>query len=171
MIVIKKRLIFWLFKAYIKKWGKAIFLSFLLGLIIFFLLKSSFPYIIAAFTGVSKETIGVVGAYTLDSLPQSILDDISHGLTKVNPDGTISPDLATSWDIKNGGKLYVFHLRNGVHFNDGTLLTSKEISFSFSNVSVSRPNEDTIAYSLKDPYAPFLVTVSRPIFKSDLVGI
>lgn len=171
MIVIKKRLIFWLLKAYIKKWGKALFLSFLLGLIIFFLLKSSFPYIIAAFTGVSKQTIGVLGAYTLDNLPSSILQDISQGLTKVNANGTIAPGVALSWDIKNNGKLYLFHLKKNLRFSDGTPLTCKDISLNFSGASKICVDNNTLAYTLTDVYSPFLVSVSRPIFKSGLVGI
>ena len=32
----------------------------------------------------------------------------------------IEPDLATSWDVLDGGRTYVFHLQEGVKFHDGT---------------------------------------------------
>ncbi len=171
MIVIKRRLIFWLLRAYLKKWGKYIIVSFLVGLAGFFILKSSFPYIIAAFTGVSKETVGVVGAYNLEDLPPSIIHEVSKGLTQIDADGTVKPDLATSWEVQDNGKVYVFHLKKGLTFSDGTPFTSKEITTSFANVNVERPTADTIIYKLQDSYAPFLVTVSRPIFNNGYVGI
>jgi ABC-type transport system substrate-binding protein len=37
------------------------------------------------------------------------------------------------------GKEYIFHLRKGVYFSDGTLVTSPQISVPFSDVSVKRP--------------------------------
>lgn len=171
MIVIKRRLIFWLLKAYVKKWGKYIVLSFIVGLVGFFILKSSFPYIIAAFTGLSKETVGVVGAYTVEDLPPSVIHEVSRGLTQVDETGAVKPDLATSWEIKDNGKKYIFHLKKGLFFSDGTPFTAKNITTSFANVSVERPSQDTIVYKLKDSYAPFLVTVSRPIFTNGFVGI
>lgn len=171
MIVVKKRLIFWLFKAYIKKWGKILFICFLLGLSIFVVLKFSFPYIIAAFTGVSKETDGAVGVYTLSNLPPFVVKDVSRGLTKIGADGTVKPDIASSWDIKDSGKTYVFHLKTGITFVDGTPLTASDISYSFSDVQIDRPDSTTITFHLKESYSPFLVTVSRPIFKKGYVGV
>jgi len=171
MIVIKRRLIFWLARAYLKRWGRILFICFLCGLGIFFLLKSSFPYIIAAFTGVSKETDGIAGIYTLNTLPNTVVKDISKGLTKIDDTGVPKPDIASSWDIKDSGKTYVFHLKKGLYFVDGTLLTSKEIQFSFADVKTERPDNSTIVFRLKDSYSPFLTTVSRPIFKEGYVGI
>jgi nickel transport system substrate-binding protein len=40
-------------------------------------------------------------------------------LVKVNPDGTIGPHLAESWDISPDGRVYTFHLRKDVTFHDG----------------------------------------------------
>lgn len=171
MIVIKRRLIFWLFKAYLKKWGKIIVVCFLLGLVGFFLLKSSLPYVIAAITGVSKESVGIVGAYTLDTLPKDVVSDISEGLTTIAPDGSVKPDVAQSWTISKDGKKYIFYLNKNVLFSDGTPVTSKKITYSFSDVSVDRPNDYTIVFTLKEPYSPFLTSVSRPIFKEGYVGI
>lgn len=171
MIIIKRRLLFWLLRAYLKKWGKFIILSFIIGLAGFFILKSSFPYIIAAFTGLSKESVGVVGAYTLEDLPPSIIHEVSRGLTQIDEEGTIKPDLATSWEVKENGKIYVFHLQKGKFFTDGTPFTSKEITTAFANVKVERPSVDTIVYVLNESYSPFLVTVSRPIFRNGYIGI
>lgn len=170
-MALNRRLVFWLVRAYIQKWGKAIFAFFILGLIIFFLLQTVVISFITKITSENKQVIGVVGSYTVDTLPLSITSAISPGLTRVDPDGTIHPDIASSWQIKDKGKTYSFTLRKNLKFSDGTALTSKEILFSFANVTVTRPSADTIVYHLKDSYAPFLVTVSRPIFKDGFIGL
>ncbi len=170
-MAVNRRLIFWLIKAYVKKWRKTIAVFFVLGLAFFFLLNFFVSTLIAKIPLIEKETIGVVGAYTVDTLPDFVLKEISRGLTKVSDNGVVSPDLASSWEIKNSGKEYVFHLRKGVKFADGTELSSKEIQFSFSDVIIKRPNDLTITFDLREPYSPFLVTMSRPVFRKGLIGI
>lgn len=170
-MVVKRRLLFWLIKAYIQKWGKAIIAFFLLGLVIFFFLQAFLIAFITKITSENKQIIGTVGTYTVDSLPQSILQLVSQGLTSVGPNGIIHPALATSWKIMDSGKTYEFSLKKGIKFSDGTPFTSKEIPVSFSNVTTSRPNAYTIVFHLKEPYAPFLVTMSHPIFRGEFIGI
>ncbi|MGH7202994.1 MAG: ABC transporter substrate-binding protein [Candidatus Levyibacteriota bacterium] len=171
MVVVRKRLIFWLIKAYIKKSGKTMILSFLLGLIIFFAVLFSSKYFIHLIPFSKKQTIGIVGAYTQDNLPANILNKLSEGLTTVSLNGTIQPGLAATWNITSDGKTYTFHLKPNQHFNNGTLVTSQTINYNFSDVSEERPDTNTIVFKLKNAYAPFLVTVSRPIFEQGLVGV
>jgi peptide/nickel transport system substrate-binding protein len=171
MIVLRKRLIFWLMKAYFKKWGKTIFIFFGIGLVVFFLLSLVLPYFITLLPFSQKETIGIVGTYTADSLPQEILSKISKGLTKTREDGTIEPDIAEKWKIAPSGKAYAFYLRKNIYFSDGTNLTSKDINYNFADVSILRPDKYTIVFNLKDNYSPFLTTVSRRIFKSGYIGV
>ena len=172
MIFLKRRrLATWLIKAYLKKWRKTIVVSFGLGLIVFFILKFGVNYFIPLMPFTQQKTVGVMGAYSIDDLPTSILSKVSRGLTYTAEDDTVKPDLATSWEIKNNGKTYVFHLRRNINFSDGTKLTSDQIKYNFLNVSVERPDQYTIIFNLKSSYSPFLVTVSRPIFKNGFVGI
>lgn len=171
MAVIRKRLIFWLIKAYIKKSGKTILLSFLLGLLIFFIITVSSKYLSKIIPVYKKSSIGVVGAYTQDNLPSIITNKFSRGLTKINPDGSIEPDLASKWEIKDNGKTYLFYLKQNEYFSDGKLVTSDNIAYNFSNVSVERPEKFKIVYKLKDPYAPFLITVSRGVFEKGFIGV
>lgn len=169
MLVINKRLFFWLIKAYIKKWGRILALSFLGGLIGFFFLiffSSQFVHLFP-----QKERVGMVGAYSLDKLPDRITQKISRGLTKLSPSGEIKPDLAESWQVKSGGKTYVFKLKRGIRFDNGTEVTSRTLSYVFKDVTIEKPDKYTIIFHLQDEYAPFLITVSRPIFPRGLQGL
>jgi len=171
MIVFRRRLIFWLIKAYIKKWGRVILLSFGLGLVIFFaFLRVSGP-LFHLLQIHKRPVIGLTGLYTVQNLPPPVSAKLSKGLTKIDERGEVKPDLATSWNISDNGKTYTFFLKKDVFFNDDTQLTSDSVTYSFADVKVERPNRYTITYKLKDEYAPFLITVSRPLLKKGLVGI
>ncbi len=171
MIIIRRRLIFWLVKAYIKRWRNSILSFFGIGLLVFFI----FNFVLGSFLGKlsfsQNESIGIVGAYTIDDLPSEILYKISRGLTSVAPDGTVTPDIAYKWVRGNNGKTYVFYLKDNIYFSDGENLTSDLVHYGFEDVSTLRPNKYTIVFTLKTNYAPFLLTVSRPIFKKGFVGI
>lgn len=166
-----KRLVFWLIKAYIKRWGRIFLISFLIGLGIFFILKQFLFTTITSIASQDKKTIGVVGAYTVNSLPDSILYQLSEGLTAVGNNGIAKPGIASSWKIKDDGKTYQFTLKKGLHFTDGTPLTSQEVNVSYSDVTVDRPDAYTIVFHLKESYAPFLLTVSKPIFRKNFIGV
>ncbi|HWY78841.1 MAG TPA: ABC transporter substrate-binding protein [Candidatus Sulfotelmatobacter sp.] len=171
MAVIRKRLIFWLIKAYIKKSGKTIFFSFLFGLFVFFAMLFVEKYYSHIIPFTRTETIGLAGAYTVDSLPIEITNKMSYGLTTIAPDGTIQPGLASSWDVLDNGKTYRFHLKQNLHFYDGQEVNAITVNYNFSDVSQSSPDKFTIVYKLKDAYAPFLVTVSKPIFDRGFSGV
>ena len=171
MIVLRRRLLFWLIKAYLKRWGRNIFIYFGVGLFIFLLLNKVLSYSVTRLQFTEKETIGIVGSYTIDSLPQEILSKISKGLTKTEIGGAVKPDIAEKWKIAPNGKGYAFYLRKNIYFSDGTNLTAENVSYDFTNVSVTRPDKYTIVFNLEDNYSPFLTTVSRPIFKRGYVGV
>lgn len=45
---------------------------------------------------------------------------IYNTLLSISPDGSIGPELAERWEVLDGGKRLVLHLRKGVMFHDGT---------------------------------------------------
>jgi len=170
MVIIRRRLIFWLIKAYIKKSGKTIIFSFFLGLAIFFALLFGSGYLARMVPVAKKTAIGIVGAYTQDNLPPTILSKLSRGLTSVQPDGSIKPDLAAGWKETNSGKTYSFYLKPNMYFYDGQEVTSKDLSYNFSDVTIEKPDKYTIVFHLKDAYSPFPVTIAKPIFKTGFIG-
>lgn len=171
MLFLRKRLLIWLVRAYLRKWGKTIAIFFITGLFLFSLFLRFSDFIVARIPLWHKESIGMVGAYTLSTLPQPILSEMSRGLTAVDARGMVTPDVASAWEIKDEGKTYVFTLKPKQTFNDGTELNAHTIDLHFANVVTERPDEKTILFRLKDSYSPFLVSASRPIFRKGFVGL
>jgi len=56
------------------------------------------------------------------------------GLTQFDPDGLLEPALADRWTASPDGRRYVFHLRAGVKFHNGTPLTAAAVRASFLRV-------------------------------------
>ncbi|MEK7551005.1 MAG: ABC transporter substrate-binding protein [Patescibacteria group bacterium] len=172
MIFLKrKRLVFWLLKAYLKRWRKTILISFVIGLLGFFLLRYGVNYFIPLLPFVTEEKIGIEGAYALEDLPPTILSKVSVGLTKLDKNYNVVPAAAKRWEVRDNGKTYIFYLDDNYRFSDKTKLTSELIKYDFTDAVTQTPNKNTIIFKLKDSYSPFLVTVTRPIFKNGFVGI
>lgn len=62
----------------------------------------------------------------LDRVPLWTFDGLVDFTGDLKPVG----DLATSWDVSNGGKTYVFHLRKGVTWQDGKPFTADDVVFT-----------------------------------------
>lgn len=170
-MVFRKRLIYWLLKEYIRKWGKTFLFFFLIGLLVFFTLRVLFSFYKPTLPQIKKESIGLVGAYTTGNLPPVIMQDAGRGLTKIAANGTIQPDLASKWQIKDNGKTYIFTLKKNEYFTNGKNLTSDLINYNFSDAKIEKPNKYTIIFHLKDVYTPFLTTVARPILLNGTIGV
>ncbi|CAN7375200.1 ABC transporter substrate-binding protein [Phenylobacterium sp. LjRoot225] len=56
--------------------------------------------------------------------------NVFEGLVRQDRDGAIKPLLATWWEISPDGLTYVFHLRSGVRFQDGTPFDAGVVKFS-----------------------------------------
>ncbi|MFZ0520527.1 MAG: ABC transporter substrate-binding protein [Candidatus Acidiferrales bacterium] len=90
----------------------------------------------------------------------------------------VVPDLAESWDTPDP-VTYVFHLRPGVKFHDGRLLTSADVKYTFDSIlsgaiktpkrgsfklvtSVEAPDDFTVVFHLSEPYASLLWNLTAP---------
>jgi len=45
-----------------------------------------------------------------------------------------TPDLATSWDVSADGKVWTFHLREGVTWQDGVAFTARDVAFTYNYI-------------------------------------
>ncbi|HLZ65797.1 MAG TPA: peptide ABC transporter substrate-binding protein [Aliidongia sp.] len=59
-----------------------------------------------------------------------VTSDLFEGLTVYGPDASIRPGVAERWDVAPDGKTYVFHLRPGLAWSDGTALTAGDFVYS-----------------------------------------
>jgi peptide/nickel transport system substrate-binding protein len=50
------------------------------------------------------------------------------------PDFEVVPELAKSWEVLDGGRTYVFHLREGVSFHDGTDFDAHAAKWNFDRI-------------------------------------
>ncbi len=64
------------------------------------------------------------------AIDEVVYANIFEGLTRFGPDGSVRPALAESWDVDAEGKVYTFHLHDGVTFHDGTTMDAEDVKFS-----------------------------------------
>ncbi len=61
-------------------------------------------------------------------------EHLYESLTGYNEKNQIVPMLAQKWEISNGGKTYVFHLRPNVKFHNGQTMTAEDVKYSIDRV-------------------------------------
>lgn len=104
---------------------------------------------------------------------------VCNGLLQKDPQSNLIPDLAESWENPDD-KTYIFHLRQGVKFHDGTEFTAEDVKYTFETILDPEMNSPK-AYALEkietleslDPYtlkivltetfAPFLIEMTLPL--------
>jgi len=61
---------------------------------------------------------------------RSILFNVFEGLVKPDTEGGLEMAVAQSYTVEQGGLVYVFTLRPGLKFHDGTEVTAEDVKFS-----------------------------------------
>jgi peptide/nickel transport system substrate-binding protein len=77
------------------------------------------------------------------------------------------PDLAESWSVSDDGRVLSFRLRSGLHFSNGTSLTSQDVAWSLRRVVAPA----TAAPVAEEFLAPQLVSVETPDALSVIVRL
>ncbi len=89
-----------------------------------------------------------------------------------HPQGAAATGLADHWAVSDGGKVWTFHIRSGVKWQDGVPLTAKDVAFTYNYViknqlsnytlytnfitSVTAPNDNTVVFTCSRPKANML---------------
>lgn len=99
---------------------------------------------------------------------------IFSGLMKFDGRGLPQPDLADSWGESADGMTYNFSIRTNAKWHDGQPVTSDDVIFTievikssgslfpqdikdlWSQIEVKRLNDQTLQFTLPEPFAPFL---------------
>ena len=117
--------------------------------------------------------------FNIDTHSENVVELLFNGLVRVNESLEIVPDLAESFEMLDA-LTYVFRLRKGIRFHDGSLLSAKDVVFTFQYLvdeknaspyrlafrymkSVEEVDEHTVKVTLRQPYAFFLTAARRPI--------
>lgn len=114
--------------------------------------------------------IGVVGEYSPTTLPLFIQKQLSLGLTQVGENGLPGRGLASSWEIQDFGKTYVFTLRDDYVWHGADLVKAKDVNYNIKNVTFTPLGDTTLKATLGDSYSPFLTLVAKPIVTVGLRG-
>ncbi len=111
------------------------------------------------------------------AIDQVLYSNVFEGLTRFGPDGTVNAGLAESWDISEDGTTYVFKLRTGVKFHDGTDFEATDVVFSLDRAraedstnaqkalfdgieSVEAVDANTVKITLNAPQGNFLFNMA-----------
>ena len=76
------------------------------------------------------------------------------------------PSLATSWEVSDDSRKYVFHLRHSVKWHDGKPFTSDDVAYSIQTLRQVHPRAKTTFANVTniatpDPYT-VVITLSKP---------
>lgn len=97
---------------------------------------------------------------------------VYSGLMRATEDGTLVPDLASDYSISEDGLIYTFTIKENAVFHDGTPVTPEDVMYtvaltqdpviksprraSWDGVITQKIDDQTVAFVLPQPYAPFL---------------
>jgi ABC-type transport system substrate-binding protein len=102
-----------------------------------------------------------------------VVGNLFNSLLTIDADLNYVPELAESWDVLEDGKVYVFHLRQGVKFHDGTDFDAEVVRWNFQRIvdpeekaidigfysiveAVDVLDAHTVRFTLKHPSATLL---------------
>jgi peptide/nickel transport system substrate-binding protein len=122
-----------------------------------------------------------------NDVDQGLCRLVFSGLTRFNSRGEVEPDLAKNWEISLDGLTYVFHLRPGVRWHDGTPFTADDVLLTvdllqdpdypgppdigalWRTVRVEKEDDYTVRFILSEPFAPFLQYTTVGILPAHLL--
>lgn len=67
-------------------------------------------------------------------IPLNIFDRLVEAKTTLPGKSELVPGLAEKWDVSADGRVYTFHLRQGVKFHNGEELTADDVLFTFDRM-------------------------------------
>jgi len=111
------------------------------------------------------------------AVDRQVYNNIYSKLVDIDAKFGIVPQLAESWEVKGGGLVYVFKLRKGVKFHDGTDFNAEIVKWNFDRMrdpalasprrSEIAPVKDvkvvdpyTVEITLSASYSPFLTVLT-----------
>ena len=69
-----------------------------------------------------------------DNLSSDVIIHLFSGLLEYTPEMDVLPDVAKNWEILEGGRRYIFYLREDTHWSDGTPVTAEDFVYAWRRV-------------------------------------
>jgi len=108
-----------------------------------------------------------------------LLSNIYSSFLRYDEKANVVPHIAKSWEISPDGLVYTFKLRDDVYFHNGRKLNAADIKYNFERIidpataspradrfnlvkEIATPDEYTVIFKLKAPFAPFLGNLADP---------
>jgi len=101
---------------------------------------------------------------------------IYSGLFQFNNQQKLLPDLASDYNISGDGKIYDINLRKDVKWSDGEAFNADDVIYTFESIAdpevgspllaafqsvqVEKIGDYSVRFTLKDPFAPFLSSLT-----------
>jgi MarR-like DNA-binding transcriptional regulator SgrR of sgrS sRNA len=97
------------------------------------------------------------------------IDQLFSGLVEQSPEMGVMPNVAHSWEVLEGGRKYIFHLRDDVHWSDGASVTARDFEYAWKRVlaPASAPYLSIILYDVQGARAYHEGEVADP----DQIGV
>jgi oligopeptide transport system substrate-binding protein len=86
---------------------------------------------------------------TGDIYSSAVIDQLFSGLLELTPEMDVVPEVARTWEMLEGGRQYVFHLRDDVRWSDGTPVTAGDFEYAWKRVLDPATGSD-VAHLLYD---------------------
>lgn len=113
------------------------------------------------------------------AIGQVTWQNIFEGLTTIDRDGAVKPQLAESWEISSDGLIYTFKLRDGVRFHDGEAFDSAVAKYAIDRArgetsvnpqkryfqsieKIETPDPRTLVLTLREPTGSLLYWLAWP---------
>lgn len=119
-----------------------------------------------------SQIIGIDGLYTIDKLPEEISNKVSYGLTIENEGEkpSISP-IVESLTIEDNRKNYIFTLKDNIYWHNGKKLTSNDINYQISGITITPLANNQVKISLETEFSPVLSVLSQNLLKKKTIGL
>lgn len=103
--------------------------------------------------GFEDDTKTLDPTYSIQFSERQVLYLIYNTLVAIEPDFSLKPELAKSWQIENDGRRYVFQLQEGVKFHDGTAFDAAAVKFNIDrrlDPAVASPQRNALLPVIDD---------------------
>lgn len=150
---------------------------------VFFLVSFSTQAETVLRTRLNADIISTDPGVRRDENTDGVMMHIVEGLVASRNDGSVGPMLADRWDVTDGGRVYTFHLRQGIVFHNGQPLAAGDVLWSLKRyldpetrwrcrrefgdngignvVQLDAPDPYTVVIALDRPAPMLLKTLAR----------